>query len=91
MKIIEAYIRILILFWSLKSRGIRHYAKYFDTPSFPREPDIDKETVRNIKRAVDLAVRFMVFDSDCVYRSLVLTMMLRRGTGGRGCCVYGGV
>lgn len=78
MKTIEAYIRILITFVILKIRGIRHYAKYFEIPSFSSESNNDEETLKAIKRVVDLAVRFMVFDADCVYRSLVLTMMLRR-------------
>ena len=80
MKIIEAYIRILILFFALKSMGIRHYAKYFDTPSFSSISDSPEETLKGIKRGVDLAVRFMVFNSDCVYYSLAFAMMLRRRT-----------
>ena len=78
MKIIEAYIRFIVLFFVLKFRGIRHYAKYFDTPSFSSISDSDKEILEEIKRAVDLAVRFMVFNSDCVYQSLAFVMMLRR-------------
>ncbi|MDE0686756.1 MAG: lasso peptide biosynthesis B2 protein [Candidatus Poribacteria bacterium] len=78
MKIIEAYIRFIVLFFVLKFRGIRYYAKYFDTPSFCSISDSDKEILEKIKRAVDLAVRFMVFNSDCVYQSLAFAMMLRR-------------
>ena len=78
MNIIEAYIRILILFFVLKSKGIRHYARYFDTPSFSPSSDSCEKTINKIKRSVDLAVRFMVFNSDCVYYSLAFAMMLRR-------------
>ena len=78
MKVIEAYIRFIVLFFVLKFRGIRYYAKYFDTPSFSSIADSDTEILKGIKRAVDLAVRFMVFNSDCVYQSLALAMMLRR-------------
>ncbi len=34
--------------------------------------------IKSIKRSIDLAVRFMVFNSDCVYQSLAFAMMLRR-------------
>lgn len=78
MKIIEAYIRFIVLFFVMKSRGLRHYAKYFDTPSFSSESNNDEETLKSLKRALDLAVRFMFFNSDCVYQSLAFAMMLRR-------------
>ena len=54
--------------------------KYFDTLSFSSSPDSHKETLKKIKRAVDLAVRCMVFNSDCIYYSLAFAMMLRRRT-----------
>lgn len=78
MKIIEAYLSFLTLFFMLKFRGIRHYAKYFEMPSFSAESDSNEETLRAVKRSVDLAVRFMVFNADCVYQSLAFAMMLRR-------------
>lgn len=77
MKIIEAYIRIIIVFVVLRFRGIRHYAKFFRDPSFSSKPDSDEMTLKSVKEAVDSAVKFMFFNSDCVYQSLVLTMMLR--------------
>ena len=80
MKIIEAYIQIIILYVILKSRGIRHYTKYFDPPSFSSDFDNDEATLKSIKRSVDLAVKFMVFNSDCIYQSLAFAMMLRRRT-----------
>lgn len=77
MKMIEAYIRIIIVFIVLRFRGIRHYAKFFRDPPFSSKSDGDEMTLRSIKGAVDSAVKFMFFNSDCVYQSLVLTMMLR--------------
>lgn len=78
MKVVEAYIRFILLFVVLKARGIQYYAKYFDTPPFSPVPETNAATIQSVKRGVDTAVRFMVFDSHCVYRSLVSTMMLRR-------------
>ncbi|MXV84382.1 lasso peptide biosynthesis B2 protein [Candidatus Poribacteria bacterium] len=69
---------MLLIFFALKSRGIQHYVKYFDTPSFSSSPDSHKETLKKVKKAVDLAVKFMIFNSDCVYYSLAFAMMLRR-------------
>ena len=80
MKVIEAYVQIIILFVILKFRGIRRYAKYFDPPSFSSDFDSDETVLKSVKRAIDLAVRFMVFNSDCVYQSLAFTIMLRRRT-----------
>ena len=79
MKVIEAYIHITILFVMLKIRGMRCYTKYFDPPFFSADPE-DEATLKSVKRAIDLAVRFMFFNSDCVYQSLAFTMMLRRRT-----------
>lgn len=77
MKIIEAYIRIIIVFIVLKFRGIGHYANLFRDPPFSSQSDGDEITLKSVKRAVASAVKFMFFNSDCVYQSLVLTMMLR--------------
>ena len=78
MRIIEAYLRILILFSVLKFRGIQNYGKYFNTSSFSSYPASHAKAIKEIKRSVDLAVRFMIYNSDCIYYSLALAMMLRR-------------
>lgn len=80
MKLIEAYIQIITLFVILKLRGIRHYTKYFDPPPFPSDLDNDEATLESVKKGIDTAVRFMIFNSDCIYQSLAFTMMLRRRT-----------
>lgn len=81
MKVIEAYIQIIVLFVILKLRGIRHYTKYFDPPPFLSNLDNnDEATLKSVKKGMNTAVRFMIFNSDCVYQSLAFTMMLRRRT-----------
>ena len=87
MKIIEAYIRILILFVILKFRGIQHYAEYFQPPSFSSKLKSDEATLKSVKSALDTAVRIMIFNSDCVYQSLAFTMMLRRRNIGAVACL----